>query len=204
MIELDPHFRDALTEFVGLGIGKAGEVLNAMLDSHIDLSAPSVRIIASENLAEVLTHGSQAKLSSVEMRYSGSIDGTVKLIFQSIDAGKLVDSIIGENSIQEEGLDAIRAGTLCEIGNVVINAMLGTISNQLNLSLSYTVPFYRENTAAELISDDLFQSGKIILLIESRFVVEDLEVAGNIAMYLSIISFGTLKESIERYIGTPS
>ncbi len=201
---LQPNFKDALTEFVGLGVGKAGEVLNAMLDSHIALSAPNIRVIGADELAGEIGGDGESKLSSVEMRYSGSIDGAVKLIFQAVDAGKLVDSIIGENALQEEGLDAIRAGTLCEIGNIVINAMLGTISNQLELDLSYTVPFYRESSAAELISDQLFQSGKIILLIETRFVVENLEVAGNIAIYLSIISYETLKEAIERYTGIPS
>jgi len=61
-----------------------------------------------------------------------------------------VDCIIGQENIQEEGLDSIRSGTLCEVGNILINAVLGTISNELRLNLEYTVPVYQEGTAQAL------------------------------------------------------
>ena len=132
---------DALTELIGLGIGKAAEVLNLMLDSHIALSAPVLRIIDINELASTLGggEGRARELSAVRMRYSGSMSGSVELIFSAGEAIKLVDCLIGEESVTEEGLDSIRAGTLCEVGNIVINALLGTLSNQL--SFVSTIPF---------------------------------------------------------------
>lgn len=199
---MDGRFQDMLTELATLGIGKAAEVMNTMLDSHVALSAPVLRIIEGRDFAAVIAGGRNELLSVVEMRYRGAMSGTVKLIFVCADAGKLVDRIIGDNTLQEEGLDAIRSGTLCEMGNILINALMGTISNELDLSLAYTIPFYREGTVEDIGSDDFFDSTPVVLLLETSFMVENLAVSGKIAIFLSLASFGQLKDLLAQKAGS--
>ena len=97
-MSIDAPFQDALTELSTLGIGKAAEVLNAMLDSHISLGAPAVRVVGRAELIALFAGSGKRNLAAVEMRYGGSMDGNVKLIFNADDAGRLVDCIIGEES----------------------------------------------------------------------------------------------------------
>jgi chemotaxis protein CheC len=198
---LEKQVIDALAEFVNLGMGKAGEVLNQMLNSHIALSAPTIRFIDQRDLSPVLAESPDSVLSAVEMVYRGSMEGAVELVFKTADAGKLVDCIIGQENIQEEGLDSIRSGTLCEVGNIVINAVLGTISNELRLDLEYTVPAYQEKTAQELVEKENLRKGQIILLIETQFLIESLEINGNIIIFLSIRSYEKLKQAVIAYLG---
>jgi chemotaxis protein CheC len=135
------------------------------------------------------------------MEYRGSMEGAVELVFKTADAGKLVDCIIGQENIQEEGLDSIRSGALCEVGNIVINAVLGTISNELRLDLEYTVPVYQEGTVQALVEKENLRKGQIILLIETQFLIESLEINGSIVIFLSILSYEKLKQAVISYLG---
>lgn len=194
---------DPLNEVFGLGIGRAANVLNSMLDSHIHLSAPILRLVAVPELVESLASASMVDFSAVQMHYSGSIDGSVELIFDSPEAGKLVDCLIGEETIDEKGLDAIRAGTLCEVGNIVINALLGTLSNVLDLRLTYTVPAYLEGDAERLIADAGVDGSVVVLLAETDFSVERRSIQGKIAVFFSLASFEYLLRALRQYAGDP-
>jgi len=196
---IDDVSQDVLSELVSLGLGKAGSVLNEMLDAHITLRAPRVVITSAEELPVLLSSSGVTTLSGVHMRYAGNVNGAVELIFRTVDAGKLIDRIVGEESIVEEGLDAIRAGALCEIGNVVINALLGTISNQLALSFSYSVPSYFEGAPTALISEAGIQHDHLVILAETEFSVEDISVLGSLAVFFSIASFANLLEALSSY-----
>lgn len=193
---------DPLAEIIGIGIGKAAQVLNSMLNSHIVLSAPVLRLVGVNELTGALNENGERELSAVQMHYSGGIDGTVELIFDTVEAGKLVDCLIGEETVEEEGLDAIRAGTLCEVGNIVINALLGTLSNVLDFNLRYTVPLYLEGDAARLIEDAGVNVGGVVLLAETEFAVERRSIKGKIAVFFSLASFEYLRKAVFQYAGS--
>ena len=198
---LEKESIDALKELIGLGIGKAADVLNSMLDSHIVLSTPAIRILPADDLILVLSRNDGTNLSAVQMRYNGSMSGAVELIFSSQEAGRLVDCIIGEDPVLEEGLDAIRAGTLCEVGNIVINALIGTLSNVLNLSLEYTVPAFLEGDAVRLVADVGVLENNVVLLAETEFLVETKSLRGTIAVFFSMESFEVLRRAVAAYAG---
>jgi chemotaxis protein CheC len=198
-MNLEQETRDELTELIGLGIGKAAEVLNTMLDSHIALCAPSIRIVSAPELIGFLAATDGAELSAVQMRYSGSMAGTVELIFSSGEGGRLVDCIMGDDPMVEEGLDAIRAGTLCEVGNIVINALMGTLANVLSLRLEYTVPAYIEGDAARLVTSAGLQAENVVLLAETEFLVEKKSIRGTIAVFFTMDSFAHLRDAMRSY-----
>jgi len=205
VIAFKPDMMDALTELVGLGIGRAADVLNSMLDSHIGLSVPSVRLVQGAELVEVLSRDGGNALSAVQMRYSGSMKGSVELIFTAGEAGKLVDCIMGEEIVQtEEGLDALRSGTLCEVGNIVINAIMGTLSNVLKLHLSYTVPSYIEGNARLLVDEAGIVEGHVVLLAETEFTVETKSIQGQIAIFFSPVSYELLHAAVREFADIPA
>jgi chemotaxis protein CheC len=99
----------------------------------------------------------------------------------------------------EEGLDAIRAGTLCEVGNIVINALMGTLANVLSLRLEYTVPAYIEGDAARLVSVAGLDGEHVVLLAETEFAVEAMSIKGTIAVFFTMETFARLKEAVQSY-----
>ncbi len=190
---------DALTELVSLGIGRSAEVLNLILNSHIELSAPEITILDVGKLPQALK-ADESNLSAVSMRYNGSMDGVTELIFKSREAGKLVDCITGEENRMEEGLDALRAGTLCEIGNVVINSLMGAISNELDFNLTYTVPSYLEGGVDVLVAEAKLAEARAVLLAKTFFNVASLQIEGEIAIFMSLASLNYLEKALDTYL----
>lgn len=190
---------DALTELVTMGIGRAAEVLNLILNSHIELSAPVIRILDVGELSDAL-QADHNSLSAVSMRYHGSMNGVTELIFSSNEAGKLIDCITGDEGGSEEGLDALRAGTLCEVGNIVINALMGTISNELDFGLSYTVPSYLEGGVDTLVAEAKLAGANAVLLANTVFTVASMSIEGEIAVFMSLASLNLLEQALMRYL----
>jgi len=177
---------------MNIAIGRAADVLNTMLSSHIALSVPSIEMISKAELEARFSRSGSGKLAAIEMRCAGGLDASIELIFTSEDAARLADCVMGSSRADPMERDSMRSGALCEIGNIVINAVLGTISNVIDVELTFTVPSYLEGEAAALVAEISLANQGIILLVRTRFVVADLSINGDIALFLSIPSFDAL------------
>ena len=193
-IDLDP-----LSEIIGIGIGKAADVLNAMLNSHVKLSAPSLALALPETLEESLLIRGSEKLSAVEMTYSGDLEGSAQLVFASADAGKLVNCVTEDLQIPDNDLDSIRSGTLCEIGNIVINGLLGGIVNTLHYELEYTVPLYTEGSLDEVLRH-VREGAELIIVVRARFEIENFSIEGDVLIFLSLSTFAKIESAIRRFV----
>jgi chemotaxis protein CheC len=187
---------DALKELINIGVGRGAEVLNTMLSSHIRLSIPFVRVLTPDAFQnEMMTLGS-GQIAAVDLGFRGEFSGTAELIFPAETASKLVTSLTGEAPIAKD-LDAIRAGTLCEIGNIVLNGVLGSISNILQLHFNYSVPDYHEGVLTSMWN--FHDKDVSILLARTRFVVEQLEIEGDIILFFEVGALDTLLASIDGF-----
>lgn len=189
---------EPMTEIVGIGIGKAAEVLNTMLSSHVKLSAPSLAIAKPHELEERLFFRGAERLSAVQMGFEGDFDGQAELVFASDDAGKLVDCITNDLPMPDGDLDSIRAGTLCEIGNIVINALIGTIVNVLEARLDYTVPLYTEGRLEDFVGS-IVKEAEVILVVRARFEIENFSIDGDLLVFLSLSTFNRLDSAVKRF-----
>ena len=83
-----------------------------------------------------------------------------------------------------ESLDEIRSGTLCEIGNIVLNGLMGSISNVLKMQLKYSVPTYLEGKIGNLTSArGNMSSDTKILLARTHFTIKELKIEGDIIVF---------------------
>jgi chemotaxis protein CheC len=185
---------DALRELLNIGVGRAASVLNTMLNSHIKLQVPLVKIVSRQELKEELESVGSGTLSSVNLPFRGIFSGNAKLIFPAESALKLVVALTGEEPNTED-LDTIRAGTLAEIGNIVLNSVMGSISNMLKLSLDYSVPNYHEGGVNSLFDPEKMESDTVFLIARTSFTVEKLNVDGDIVIFFEVGSF-------EKFIGS--
>jgi len=187
-------------ELVGAGVEKGASVLNTMLQAQIRMNVPFVRALTLDELTDELTTLGGARLSSVDLGFRGDFTGLAQLIFPAETASKLVAAVTGDDTVMEE-FDAIHAGTLCEVGNIVLNGVMGSMSNRLRLHLSYSVPNYVEGTIRELLAAHHQQKATVFLLARTRFSVESLEIDGDIVLFFEVASFAELLELIECYDG---
>lgn len=189
---------DALREFINIGVGRSAAMLNEMLQFPIKLHVPHIRIFKYSDLKKELSKFSQERISSVQLDFTGSLKGVAELVFPSSSAAKLVATLTGEE-IGSPDLDSVRSGTLCEIGNIVLNGVMGSISNLLKKHFSYSVPKYHEEDFEQLVENSI-EENVVYLLGETHFEIEKLRIDGEIILLFELGAFEELKTAIDNLL----
>jgi chemotaxis protein CheC len=192
---IDPDDLDAIKELVNIGVGRAAAMLNEITCSHITLQVPTLLVIGIDELDRVEGLSSPERAATVKIDFRGFFTGTTALIFPPESATALVMAITGEEEDLPE-LDAIRTETLMEVGNIFINGVMGSIGNVLGQQIAYTPPTYVEDTIANIARTTRFDPDERVLLANTRFFVEEINVEGIIAMILEIGSLDVLLSKI--------
>ncbi len=188
---------DALGEFVNVGVGRAASALNDLVSSHVELSVPHVQVLTLDELPRALGGFEQEPVSSVQMAFHGSLDGSAFLIFPQPSALKLVTLLTGDES-RPDDLDSIRSGTLTEVGNILINSVVGTLSNVLGRPLQYSLPIYAEEPVVGLLSTQRREEYPLILLAKTSFVIRQMQIEGNLLLIFELKSFDSLLAALEK------
>lgn len=189
---------DALQEIINVGVGRAASLLNEMLNSQIILEVPFVSVFNAVDLQRKLTKiFKDGSFVAVRLNFSGSISGTADLVFPSEAASTLVSIATGETPDSPD-LDAVKIGTLTEVGNIVINCIMGSISNILKQRLQYRIPIYLEDSIENILSLNHIGREKIFLLAQASFTIEELKIIGDIVLIFEMSSFEVLITAINR------
>jgi chemotaxis protein CheC len=192
---------DALQEFISIGVGRAAGMLNEMIESPIFLKVPILKVLDGEALKrEVLPRFNNHCLSVVKLDFSGGFSGRAELVFPTNSASTLVSLLTGEEADSPD-LDAVKIGTLTEVGNIVINGVMGTLSNLLNQDINYSLPMYWEFPIEQLLSsNDASYPNPVFLLAKARFEVQHLEIVGDIILIFEMASFSELLGCIDQQL----
>ncbi|NMB80063.1 MAG: chemotaxis protein CheC [Methanomicrobiales archaeon] len=194
-MDVDDEATDAIRELINIGVGRAAGMLNDITGCSINLQVPKVVIVTPEQLAAVNGSFSTTSLSSVALNFNGPMSGLSALIFPQESASSLVMLMTKETEKTPE-LDAIRIETLKEVGNIIINAVMGSIANVLQHHLTYSVASYQEVTVPELIKSLRLPADDRIILANAHFRIENTPIDGNILLILEMGSMDTLLQAI--------
>ncbi len=190
---------DALEELINIGVGRAASLLNEMVDSHIRLKIPVVKVLsAADAYQELIKRFHDETLASVKLGFTGSFYGTASLIFPTDSASTLVAVLTGEDPSAD--LDAVKIGTLSEIGNIIINGVMGSLSNVLKKHLNYTLPVYLEDNLENLLLS-AYESDSKILLAQASFTIERFEIIGDIILIFLVGTFDALINAMKDEMG---
>ncbi len=190
---------DALKEMINIGVGRAGSILNDLLHARVTLKVPMLRILSPEEVEAGVETDQGEAISSVQLRFKGSFSGRAQLIFPKESASKLVSIVMGQEDFNDD-LDSIRAGVLMEMGNIVINSVMGSIANILSERLSYSTPCYSEGTSSDSPGTANANLKETILLAQTRFNIEKHHIEGDVALVFDFESFGVLLSAIDHIV----
>lgn len=191
---IDEAQRDVLCELINIGIGHAASTLNALIQHKIRLTVPSIIIVHSEEEIDKLPEQLHAdKVTSVSMGFNGDLDGHAALMFPTDSALILVSALTGEEA-NSPAYEDLRASTLAEVGNILLNGVMGSLSNMLGSNLSFTVPSFEEAGLAEIIHKETTGA---IMVAQAQFIVDELLIEGNVLIFFEIASFDSLLKALE-------
>lgn len=184
---------DVLTEMINIGVGLAASVLNDMVQAHVQLQVPRIRVLSPEEFVAEISKESKDDLASVQLPFkSETFSGRAMLIFPPESASKLV-SLLTEETQTGLNLDEERSSTLAEIGNILLNGVMGSISNILSKKLDYSLPYFREDSLKNVLEINGGEEYAAVIVAETHFSVLEHNIEGDVLILLGTRSLDALK-----------
>ena len=193
--------RDALVELLNIGFGRAGAALSRLTGQRILLDVPIVDIHPVAQLNESLRKVGAGNVASVHQVFSGPVAGDALLILDPHAASTLKELLTDEPALPLE-LDASSKEVLTEVGNILLNACIGTFGNLLKVPMSFAVPDLDiaslRSVVAKLISAG--DAMRYALVVTAGFRLRDAEVTGYVVIVLTVQSLTTLLLAVEEWV----
>jgi chemotaxis protein CheC len=176
---LNADQEDAIREIFNIGIGRAAARLSELLGTRIEMAVPRVtlRLLDAAAEPELSSNGSPAVVIIQDFR--GPLSGRSALSLPQASALRLAQ-LLGEVAEPVDELDLEMSGILTEVGNIMLNSVLGAIANMIDTHLVYTIPhFYSARHASVLLSQGSLDPGAL-LTADADFRVRQDSVHGSL------------------------
>lgn len=187
---------DTLGELINIGVGRAAGMLNEMTDAYVRLEVPLVRAVSVVEFKKGMEREGVDRLAAVRLGFDGPFFGTADLVFPPESATKLVALLTGEEPGTLE-LESVKAGTLNELGNIVISGVMGSMGNLLEQQIDYSLPNYMEDTIDHVLTSAGADTARPILLARTRFMIEQFKIQGEVILLFDMGSFDALIAAID-------
>ena len=199
-MDLTPAQEDALKELLNIGFGRAAASLSELTGHRVLLDVPAVSIHALPDLKEALAGVVRDEVATVHQIFSGQVAGDALLILNHQAAGMLKQLLTDDPPLPLQ-VDASAREVLTEVGNILLNACLGTFGNLLDVQVTFSIPHLDLNTLHSVLESLLVnrEGMRYGLLVHAGFRLRDTEVNGYLVIVLSVASLDRLIKAIETW-----
>lgn len=194
-MELTLDQKDALTELINIGYGRAAGALSELTGYRITLEVPQVTMHELQAIAPMLEAVISVDVASVMQVFSGPISGNALLMLDERAAVVLAQLLTDDRSGGSQDLDTGAREIITEVGNILLNACLGVFGNLLNVHVNFSVPQLQIEKVTRVLEAVVLQSkGQVNygLMIHTRFFVRAGDVTGYLVILLGIASLDRL------------
>jgi chemotaxis protein CheC len=199
-VELTAVQQDALVELLNIGFGRAAASLSQLTGHRVLLEVPQVTLQPVDEVGDALERVVHGHVASVHQIFTGPVAGDALLIVDESGASMLKELLTNEPAMPL-AIDASAREVITEIGNILLNACLGTFGNLLKVQVSFSVPHLSiENVGAILASLRVVQQGiRYALVVHAGFRLRDTQVTGYMVIVLSVASLDRLIRAVETW-----
>jgi len=196
---------EILQEIMNISFGQSAADLADVIDTHVVLSIPFIDILDVPELPDYIrSHVKDYKnINIVEQKFWGKFRGDALLIFSS-GAGKELMSMLQTESntiVGTDPFDILERETLMEVGNILIGACVGKLSELLRDVVTYTPPLVIvEKDYREAISNGHYDEDKTAIILKTDFRFDEGDVSGFLFLVTSNDSLRWLKNALRTFI----
>ena len=199
-MELNAVQHDALVELLNIGFGRAGASLSKLTQQRVLLDVPQVAIHPITHLNQSLGKLVDERVASVHQVFSGPVSGDALLLLDPIAAATLTELLTDVPPLSLD-LDPSSREVFTEVGNIVLNACIGTFGNMLEVPVSFSVPDVDVSNVHTVI-DRMLDSGdafRYALVITAGFRLRESAVTGYVVIVLTVQSLKRLLDALDRW-----
>ena len=199
-MELTYAQRDALTELINIGYGRAAGALSELTGYRINLEVPRISMHPIEEIGRRLDPLVSGEIASVNQVFSGPIAGNALLLLDERAAIMLSELLTDEN-VPSGVFDSGAREIITEVGNILLNALLGVFGNLLQVQVSFAVPRLRIDTIDSLMQSITVREEELryALMIHTRFHLRASNVTGYLVIILGITSLDRMLTELEKW-----
>jgi chemotaxis protein CheC len=198
---VDPMHLDAFREIGNIGAGNAVTALSEILGNRIEMDIPVARIVPFNSIPDIL-YGAETPVTGVLVGMSGDMDGYMLVIMRIDDAMKLATRASGTELpavITPESLNENERGAVTEIANILVGSFFTAICSQTGLTVRLSVPELAVDMLGAILNVAIVEYGMLgesVLLLETRFSDNDIDVNGNFFLIPDYQSYKKLIQSL--------
>ena len=201
-MELTAVQQDALVELLNIGFGRAAASLSQLTGHRVVLEVPQVSVHPIAAVDNALRQLVSDQVASVHQIFSGPVGGDALLVLDYSAAGMLKQLLTNEPPLPLP-FDASAREVLTEVGNILLNACLGTFGNILQVQVSFSVPQLNLDTLQAVLQSLIVnrEGLRYALVVHAGFRLREAEVTGYLVIVLSVASLDRLIQAVEQWEG---
>lgn len=209
MVAADVQFsaleKDILQELMNIGFGQAAADLAQVIDLSIELSVPDIQLFKACELREHIAAGvdSEQEFSLIEQYFLGKFKGIALLVFPA-KAGKQLVSLFGlqdQQSRSSAHFDLLEKEAMVEVGNILIGACVGKITELLKDVVIYSPPRVMiEDVRNSTLPPNLFAPDSMAISMKTVFHFEQQEISGQLFLIANQESIAWLKSALHAFM----
>lgn len=196
--QLNEMHIDVLKEIGNIGAGNAATSLSQMLNTTVDMTVPTVRILDINDAANALGGPENAVIGILTKLY-GDIEGLMMFIIEQEFAKTALSVLLGEETVRCENLSEIELSAISEIGNIMISAYTGSISTLSRLNIKTSVPAITVDMVGAILSVPAIEMSSVsdkIIFIQDDFLSQQKDVSANMMLVPTMESLSKLMQQL--------
>jgi chemotaxis protein CheC len=192
--------RDAITELLNIGFGRAGASLSALTNARVDLLVPEVQMCRIEDLGAILRPRLSGDIASVHQVFSGPVAGDALLVLDRASA-EILSQLLTDEVLLPLAVDMSAREVIAEVGNILLNACLGVFGNLLEVQVTFTVPSVTLEALEAVIGSLVVGREELshAIVVHAEFRLKDSGVSGYLVMILGVSSVDRLMAGIDAW-----
>ena len=225
MIALTELEHDALLEIFNIGVGQAAAAMSGIVNEEVTMSVPSISFLSRSDAAQLLEQahrnnaagasgrghagngdsadssdsGNGERICGVSQHYEGAFSTEALLMFPEYKSLEIVRLMVGE-AVPLAELSGMEQEAMSEIGNIILNACVGTLANIFQHELHGSLPVYHLGTSDEILDATGTRADTVVMMLHIDFILEKHQIHGYVAFILDVTALSDLKDHIDRYL----
>lgn len=197
MISLTDDQRDAITELLNIGMGRAADALSQMVKEEVYLSVPFLELLSRCEAALLIGTQVADRITAIKQQFSGVFWGDTLLLFPEHKSLELVRALLQE-AYPLEDMTEMEEEAFMEVGNIIINACVGSIADLLNSEISNSLPIFLQGPCEEIVGLRSISAPDedSVLFLRMDFILRKRSINGYVIMIMESESVNILKDSI--------
>jgi chemotaxis protein CheC len=194
-VHLSDDQQDAIREIIGIGIGRAAATLSELMGTRIEMAVPRVTLRMWDDANETQVTPADEKDVVVIQDFRGEISGRSALSLPHASGLRLAQ-LLGDVAEPVDELDLEMSGILTEVGNIMLNSVLGSLANIIGTHLVYSVPHcYSGRPVRSLLSRPTRDPGAL-LTADAEFCVRSDSIHGSLLVVMDTRGLETILGAI--------